>query len=200
MRTAEAKAATTTSPAPGKIGCQTCCVSRASQKYATSSILIKPSRFEPSRDIRRAVTGQYRTISNGIIGETTAIARFDRMMSEMAILRQLSERREHTMIRRGCSHEHFYSSDILDHGHLRVFGFPHNPDLGMGTMAKSAEAAQHLRNPVHDRFCSCDGFSSACGFVSRLRSIPSLPILRPTAAEDISNRNLAISRRNCLRG
>jgi hypothetical protein len=54
------------------------------------------------------------------------------------------------------SHEHYYASDILDHGRFRVSRFANNPDLGMGTMGKAAEIPDDPGDPIHDQFCSCD--------------------------------------------
>jgi len=94
--------------------------------------------------------------------------------------------------------EHIRTSDCWNTCHTRLFAFACYADLGLESVGEPAEVANYICHPVFMRLSSSHNVRSARRFVNRICSNPSLPVLRSVAAQDISNRNVAISRRICL--
>jgi len=93
--------------------------------------------------------------------------------------------------------EHIRTSDGWNTGHTRLFAFAYHADLGLESVGEPAEVANCICHPVFMRLSSSHSVRSARRFVNRIRSNPSLPVLRPVAAQDISNRNVAVPLRIC---
>lgn len=94
--------------------------------------------------------------------------------------------------------EHICTSDDWDTCCSRLFAFAYHADLGLDSVGEPAEVANRICNPVFMRLSPSHSVGSACHFFNCVCSNPSLPVLRSVAAQDISNRNVAISRRICL--